>query len=252
MGNDKPFSRGGGDPFGSAYGGFNRGPRAQSYNYSSSPRGGESSFGFNPEDIFAEFFGGKNKRGGSGFSGGARAEAPQRGTDVNYTLNVPFVEACLGGKQRLTLPNRKTIDVNIPKGTNDGHKLRLRGQGEPGMEPGDAIIEVRVLPHPYFKREVDDILIELPISLLEAVAGAQVKVPTLDGHVTVKVPRYANAGTSLRLKGKGVPKVQGDAGDMFVKIKIMLPETPNDDLNNLIEKWGKKNAYDPRRKLGWS
>lgn len=195
------------------------------------------------EDIFAEFMGG----------GRGRRNAPQqRGADVTYSLAVPFTEACLGGKRRVTLSSGKTIDVTIPPGTEEGHKLRLRGQGqEGGAGAGDAIIEMHVEPHPYFIRKDNDITLEAPVSLPEAVLGATIKVPTLDGSVAVKVPKGANTGTSLRLKGKGIPVAKGDAGDMFVKLKIMLPDPLPEDLGEIIEKWAKKNAYDPRKKLGW-
>ena len=141
----------------------------------------------------------------------------------------------------------------MPLGTAEGHKLRLRGQGVTGLgEAGDAIIEIHVEPHPYFTRQGDDIQLEAPISLPEATLGASIKVPTLDGSVSVKIPKGANSGTTLRLKHKGIPKASGDPGDMFVKLKLMLPEPADESLNDVIEKWAKKNAYDPRKKLGWS
>jgi DnaJ-class molecular chaperone len=171
---------------------------------------------------------------------------------VTYSLAVPFVEASLGGKRRVTLTSGKTIDITVPPATEDGHKLRLRGLGQEGPGgAGDAIIEIHVEPHPYFTRKDGDITLEAPISLPEALLGASIKVPTLDGSVAVKVPKGANTGTTLRLKGKGIPAAKGEAGDMFVKLKIMLPDPPTDDLDELIEKWAKKHAYDPRKKLGW-
>jgi DnaJ-class molecular chaperone len=243
MGNERGFTRGGGDPFGRS-----GGPRSRSYSSSSSARPGQSSF--NPEDIFAEFFGGKSNRVRPDPFGGG--EMNQRGVDISYTLEVPFVEASKGGKQRVTLANGKTIDVNVPPGTKSGDKLRLRGLGQPGStEAGDALVEIRVMPHPFFTRDGNDIYLDLPISLPEAVSGAGIKVPTLDGYVTVKVPQGANAGTTLRLKGKGIVVPRGEPGDMFVKIKIVLPDQPDSELNDFIEKWSKKKAYDPRKKLGW-
>ena len=128
----------------------------------------------------------------------------------------------------------------------------MRGIGAAGLggEAGDAIVTIHVESHPHFTRKDHDLHLEAPISLPEAVLGASIKVPTLDGSVSIKVPKSASSGTMLRLKGKGVPK-GNDAGDMFVKLKIMLPEHPSDDLGTLVEKWAKKNAYDPRKKLGW-
>ena len=215
-----------------------------------SARGGEDPFaGFGGmEDIFAEFMGGGRQRRGAGK--GAHEQA--RGSDMTYTTQVPFVTACLGGKQRVTLTNDKTVEIIVPAGVEDGHKLRLRGQGLVGMggTAGDAIVEIRIDAHPFFTRKDRDISLDLPISLPEAVLGASVTVPTLDGHVAVKIPKGANAGTTLRLKGKGVDGAT--AGDMFVKVKITLPEPVPQDLTDFIEKWAKKNAYDPRQKAGFS
>jgi len=241
QGNERGFSRGGyggADPFG-GMGGFGAGRT----------RGSRRSQGFggiNPEDIFAEFFGG----GGGGQN--RYNQPPERGADVSYEIAIPFVEACLGGKKRVTLANNKTIDVNIPPGTEAGHKLRLRGLGQTGHgAAGDAMVEIKVTPHPFFTRQGQDIHLEAPISLPEAVLGGTVKVPTLDGSVALKIHKGASSGTMMRLKGKGVPRPKGEAGDMFVKLKIMLPESENADLTEVIEKWAKKNAYDPRKKLGW-
>ena len=230
-GAERAYARAGGNPFGG------RGR----------PYGGGSPFGgVDPDDLLAEFFGGGARR-----HGGGRGAAP-RGEDVTYELSIPFVEACLGGKRRVTLGNHKTLDVTIPPATEDGHKLRLRGLGAAGLgEAGDAIITIHVEPHSFFTRKEHDLHLEVPVSLPEAVLGASITVPTLDGSVAVKIPKGANSGTLLRLKGKGVPKNNQDFGDMFVKLKIVLPEPVPDDLATLVEKWAKKNAYDPRKKLGW-
>jgi len=237
MGNERGFSRGGGDPFGGM------GGRSRTYQRTYSGGGADAFGGLGAEAFFAEFFG--TNRGG-----GVRGSA--RGTDVTYTLSIPFAQACLGGKQRLTLADRKTIDVNIPPGTDDGEKLRLRGQGAAGVTvAGDAIIEIHVQPHAYFTRKGTDIHLEVPVSLPEAVFGANIKGPTLDGQVAVKVPRGANTGTTLRLRGKGVAKGKGEPGDMLVRLKVVLPEPMPDDLAEALEKWTKKHPYDPRKKLGW-
>jgi DnaJ-class molecular chaperone len=197
------------------------------------------------EDIFAQFMGGGRRA--HGFDPGSAG--PTRGGDVTYTISVSFVEACLGGKKRVTLGNDKTLDITIPAGVEQGHKLRLKGQGQSGGgAAGDAIIELHIEPHPFFTRKDRDVLVEIPVSLPEAILGASVTVPTLDGHVAVKVPKGANTGTTLRLKGKGV--ASNPAGDMFVKLKLVLPEPVPQDLTDFIEKWAKKNAYDPRKKAG--
>ncbi|MFY9288665.1 MAG: J domain-containing protein [Alphaproteobacteria bacterium] len=195
------------------------------------------------EDIFAQFMGGGR---------GKRGQPHAKGADVTYSLAIPFVDAARGGKRRVTLESGKTIDVTVPPGTQEGHKLRLRGQGQAGSGgTGDAIIEMHVEPHAFFTRQDNNILLEAPISLPEAVLGASMKVPTLDGHVSVKVPKGASTGTTLRLKGKGIPLNKTTHGDMLVKLKIVMPDPVPEDLSSFIEKWSKKNNYDPRKKLGW-
>ena len=228
QGNERAWS-GGGDPFGGA-----RSHRAYSGGDPFSQYGGF-------DDIFSEFMGGtKSKRSSAGTGSGG---------DAAYTLAIPFVEACLGGKRRVTLSAGKTVDINIPAGIDEGHKLRLRGQGLSAAH--DAIVEIHIEAHTYFTRKNTDIQVDVPISLPEAIMGASVKVPTLDGHVMVKVPKGASSGTTLRLKGKGIANIKGENGDMLAKLKIMLPESIPNDLGDFIEKWAKKNAYDPRKKLGW-
>lgn len=234
-----------GNERGFSYGHYGGGPHG-AYR-STHTRGRSGPFGFgaggiNPEDIFAEFFGGGKSRGFD-------PHEMQRGANVSYEITIPFVEACLGGKKRVTLSGNKTIDVNIPPGTEDGHKLRLRGLGQAGHGgTGDAIVEIKVAPHAFFRREGIHILLDVPVSLPESVLGSTITVPTLHGPVALKIPKGANTDTSLRLKGKGVPQAKGPAGDMLVKLKVMLPD--NGDLTGL-EKWAQKNAYDPRKKLGW-
>lgn len=238
QGNERGFHRGGygayggGDPFGGARG------RAGGFGFG----GG----GFDPDDFLSEFFG--SKRGGSS----RRGFEAERGSDVTYQVDISFIEACLGGKKRVNLPGGKAIDVTIPPGTQTGHKLRLRGMGNPGGGgAGDALIEMSVLSHPYFTREDHDIHVEAPISLAEAVLGGTIKVPTLSGAVALKVHKGANTGTVMRLKGKGVPRPKGEPGDMFVKLKIVLPDEGVDELAASVEKWAKKHPHDPRKKLGW-
>ena len=240
QGNERGYSGAGAgtDPFGSW----------RNHRGNTGHHGADPFSGINPEDIFAEFMGGM---GGSG-STRRGAQANMRGSDVTYTLSVPFVEACLGSKRRVTLVNGKTIDVTIPPGIVEGHKLRLRGQGQAGAGggAGDGIVEVHIEPHSYFTRKDNDVFLDTPISLPEAILGASIKVPTLDGQVSVKIPKGTNTDATLRLKGKGVPTGKDHAGDMFVKLKVMLPETISDDLVDFIEKWAKKNSYDPRSKFG--
>lgn len=202
------------------------------------------------DEFFNDIFGATRRRYSAGGGSGVKA----KGADVSYSVSVSFADACLGAKRRLTLSTGKTIDVNIPPGTRDQTRLRLKGQGLPGLGgagAGDAIVEVQVDNHPLFTRKDDDIHIEVPVTLPEAVLGAAIKVPTLDGQVAVKVPAGANSGTILRLKGKGIPNPDRKVtGDQYVKLVVMLPDKPDAELTSFIEKWSKGRDYDVRRKLG--
>jgi DnaJ-class molecular chaperone len=163
----------------------------------------------------------------------ARAPANRRGHDLEFRLPIEFVESIAGANKRLTLPDGSTLDVTIPPGIVEGQVLRLRGKGAPGSGKGgfgDALIEVEIRPDRSFTREGDDIYLELPVSLPEAVLGARIKVPTPTGAVTMTVPKGSNTGTILRLRGKGAPNHAGGHGDQFVKLKVMLPKVPYPEL----------------------
>jgi DnaJ-class molecular chaperone len=180
------------------------------------------------------------------------ADLRMRGQDVQYRLELEFLDAVNGGKKQLTLPDGSVLDVNIPAGTREGQILRLRGKGRPGLgggPPGDALIEIDVRPHALFTRKGDDIHVELPISLGEAVLGGKVKVPTPSGSVTMSVPKWANSGRVLRLKGKGVARPQGGHGDEYVTLKLMLPDKADADLEKIVAQWPGKD-YDPRNSMG--
>ena len=177
-----------------------------------------------------------------------QARANRRGRDLHYSLTVDFAESITGAAKRLTLPDGGTLDVTIPAGLVDGQILRLRGKGAPGTGKGghgDALIEVEVRPDPRFTREGDDISLELPISLSEAVLGGKVRVPTPTGDVTMTLPKGANTGTTMRLRGKGAPHVGGGHGDEFVKLKVVLPKGPDPALEAFVESWDRK-AFNPR------
>jgi DnaJ-class molecular chaperone len=185
------------------------------------------------DDIIAEIFGQQGRAG----------NIRRRGSDVHYHLALSFLDAVNGGKQQLKLPDGSTLDVAIPPGTQDGQVLRLRGKGRPGINggpPGDALIEIEVLPHPVFKRRGDDIHVEVPVPLADAVLGGKIGVPTPDGPVTMKVPKWTNTGTVLRLKGKGVPRADKTRGDEYVALKVMLPDKPDPELEQLIAQWRAK------------
>jgi DnaJ-class molecular chaperone len=199
-------------------------------------------------DLFGDLFG---ERGGmrEGGRGGARFSV--RGPDAQYRLEVDFLDAVNGTKTRITLPDGGTLDVAIPAGVTEGQVLRLKGKGGPGIgegEPGDALIEISVRPHPVFKREGDDIIVEVPITFDEAVLGSKVEVPTIGGRVFATVPPGSNTGQTLRLKGRGI-KTKSGTGDQLVKLSVVLPEPIDDDLKGFAETWREAHRYDPRRKL---
>jgi DnaJ-class molecular chaperone len=178
-----------------------------------------------------------------------RARANRRGEDLHYRLPIDFVESITGANKRLTLPEGGTLDVKIPPGLVDGQVLRLKGKGAPGTGKGghgDALIEVEVMPDRRFTREGDDISLEVPISLSEAVLGGRVRVPTPTGDVTVSVPKGSNTGTTLRLRGKGAPRRGGGHGDQFVKLKVVLPKSPDPELEAFVSNWEKGKAFNPR------
>ncbi len=198
-------------------------------------------------DIFAEFLRQRGQGGGGewssrGFSG--------RGSDLRYALEVPFLDAARGGKTRITLPTGGTLDVKIPEGTADGQTIRLRGKGSPGFgdgAPGDALVTLSVAAHPLFRREGDDIVISLPITIDEAVLGGKVAAPTIDGTVNLTVPKGASSGQVLRLRGRGVKRKGGTRGDQRVELRIVAPPKVDDDLAAFMETWRKTHKYDPRK-----
>jgi DnaJ-class molecular chaperone len=213
--------------------------------YAGRGEGGRSS-PFDADDIF-EMFNEDIRRRNS------EREAPRRrGADVNYSLSVDFIAASAGTKRRLTLPDGRTLDVTIPPGTLEGTVLRLRGQGQPGAAgAGDALIEIQVEPHPFFERRDNDIHVEVPVTLQEAVLGATITVPTIDGNVAVKVPKASNSGTTLRLRGRGIAAQKGGArGDQYVRLMISLPARIDDELKDFMERWSPSHSYRVRSKLG--
>ncbi len=194
------------------------------------------------DDIFADLFGARNRR------------VRRPGANVSYTVPISFLEAAKGAKKRIKLADGKTLDVNIPAGTEDRQALRLKGQGMPGVgggPAGDALVEVHIQPHSFFERKGINVHVELPVTLQEAVLGATVTVPTVHGSVSMKIPPGSNSGSTLRLKGKGIKARDSDEiGDQYVKLKVMLPERPDKELRDFIENWSRSHDYDPRRKAG--
>jgi DnaJ-class molecular chaperone len=182
---------------------------------------------------------------------GHRGNANARGSDVNYAMSVDFIEAVTGAKKRVTMADGRVLDLAIPPGLGDGQTLRLRGQGEPGRgsgSAGDVLVAIRVEPHRIFRREANDILSTVPVTLGEAMAGARVPVETVTGSVTLSIPRGSDSGTKLRLRGKGVPAKRGP-GDHIVEIRVVLPKHPDDDLIRYVVEWEGNHPYDPRKEL---
>ena len=204
--------------------------------------------GFDPEDlgdIFGEYFGGRFRDAGS-----RRESSPRRGRDARYQLEVSFLDAVNGATRRLTLPDGQTLDVRIPPGLEDGQVLRLRGKGASGTQgapSGDALIEVGVAPHRFFRREGRDIRLELPVTLREAVLGAKVNAPTPRGTVALNVPPRSDSGTQLRLRGRGVADGGGQsAGDLLVTLRLVLGPV-DAALEEFLRGWTPAASADPRR-----
>jgi DnaJ-class molecular chaperone len=213
-----------------------------SFRYGRSQGSPEADFG-DLGDIFAEF------------QRGRRGESFLRpGGDIHYTLPVDFLEAANGASKTVRMGDGKTLDIKIPAGIRDGQVLRLKGEGQPGIgggPPGDALVEVQILPHPRFPREGNDIHSVLPITLNEALSGGKVRAETIDGAVDVRIPKGANTGTKLRLRGKGVADAKGGTrGDHHLELRVVLPERPDPDLERLVAEWEGAHPYDPRTKGG--
>ncbi len=231
----RPFAGGGGGGFGGfeeVFRGFNPGQRRTEFRMEG---GGD--------DFFSELFGlGRGRRGHKG---------PRRGQDILYSVSIPFLDAARGSQQKIRLDTGKTLKVRIPAGVRDGQQIRLSGQGQKGASggrSGDALVEVRIKPHPFFERQGDDIHIAVPITLDEAVLGAKISIPTLGKPVSVTVPKGSSSGRKLRLKGKGVKRGK-TTGDQIVNLKIVLPEKSDRELEDFLGKWRRSHAYEVRKDL---
>lgn len=229
----KPTGFGAG--FGSGYGDgspFGQGgnPFGQGGTYYRSTGGGDFDFSsIFGDDIFSQFTGGRAGGFQSGF--GASGRRPRKGEDINYTMRIDFLSAARGDEKTVSL-NGKNINVKIPAGTIDGQTLRLKGLGQPspnGGSAGDVLITLNVDKHPYFSLDGNNIVMEMPITIKEAILGAKVTVPTITGKVAVNIPPYASSGEKLRLKGKGIK-----GGDQIITLKILSPKTPNSGLEEAL------------------
>jgi DnaJ-class molecular chaperone len=214
-------------------------------------RGGgyrESFEGVDLGDILGEMFGGGGSGRGAG-RGGGFGPFSQRGSDVRARLEIDLEDTIKGAKKRIGFSDGRTIDVTIPKGAQDGQTLRLKGQGASGRAgPGDAFIELSIAPHPIYRREGEVLVMDLPVTVYDAVLGGKVEAPTPDGAVNITIPKGSNAGAKLRLKGRGLSDAQGRRGDLFARLVITLPDRPDAELDAFAETWKAKRPYTPRRR----
>ena len=192
------------------------------------------------EDVFSEIFGRGGRRG------------PRKGSDLEYSITLDFMQAVKGAEVRISVPKRggvETITVKIPPGVKGGGRVRVPGKGEPGEGgSGDLYIITEVQPHRYLRRVDNDIYVDVPITIKEAVLGADIKVPAIDGMTTIKVPPGIRSGQRLRIKGKGV-YVAGGRGDEYVIIQIAAQKASDNRSKELIEEFSRINPYDPRKGL---
>ncbi|HEY3636897.1 MAG TPA: J domain-containing protein [Rhizomicrobium sp.] len=220
--------------------GFGGDPRDFQFNWR---EGGGNNGGINPEELLSEIFGGGGRR---------RRRQPRKGEDFSIAMTVSFEDAARGGTRRVFLPDGREVDVRIPVGVRDGQQIRLKGQGGPGAEngpSGDVLLSITVAAHPWLTRDNNNLRMDMPVSLGEAVLGGKVTAPTLTGPVTVTVPAGSNSGTSLRLKGKGIPSHGNQpAGDLYLRLIITLPDKPDAALKEFASEW--QPGYDPRTRLG--
>ncbi len=238
--------------------GFNPGGGGGSGGFRPGPGGAAPNFDFGGGDsgdlgdIFEGLFG--SKRAGGGFSSGFGRRPAPKGANTSYRLVVPFTDAATLAPQRIALGDGKTIDLKLPPGVETGTQMRLAGKGQPGAGgAGDAIVTIEVQPHRFFERQGDDVRLDLPISLSEAVLGASVRVPTVEGAVMLSVPKGSSSGKVLRLKGRGFHKksagTPGSRGDQLVTLMVDLP-VDDDALIEFVEGWPGKDKWNPRGKLG--
>jgi len=237
----------GGDPRTRGAGGF----QSRTFHTGGAGPGGFGGGGF--EDILNSMFSGGS---GRGRPGGGTFEFDPGGIaldlDINVAMSVSLEEAVKGAEKRVRLPTGKELNVKVPTGVVAGQQIRLKGQGDtaPGHPPGDLLITISIAPHPFFKVDGSDLRADLPITLYEAVLGGKVRVPTLGNAVELAIPKNTSSGRIFRLKGKGLPKGVGAAGDLLVTTRIMLPDGNDAELEALMQKWRDGHTYNPRSDLG--
>jgi DnaJ-class molecular chaperone len=190
-------------------------------------------------DILGDLFGGGGRRGGFA----------SRGANVKARVEIDLEEAVKGGKRRISFNDGRVLEVTIPVGAADGQMLRLKDQGSPGRAgPGDALIEIVIRPHPKFRREGDHLIMDVPITVPDAILGGKVQAPTPDGPVTLNVPKGSNTGAVLRLRKRGLADGNGRRGDLLARLVVTLPESPDSKLEEFAEEWRRERPYTPRQR----
>ena len=249
------------DQFGEAHDQMGGGSGGPKWTYSTGPQ----TYPFDLNDVFGGAAGGE---GGGGFAdlfkqfrrgtGQRRGTVPARGADLKHEFTVPFATAVLGGEAVLSIRraggNTETIRLKIPTGIDDGKKIRLRGQGEPGQAgapPGDILVTVRVSPHPHFRRTGKRLDVRVPVTLAEAALGAKIDVPTPQGTISLTVPPGTSSGARLRIKGHGVRPRDGAPGDLFAEIQIVLPAGLSEEERQKLADVSNAHPQNPRAELRW-
>lgn len=225
-------------------GGFGRRPAGgfEHFEFNVGGRPGQGGH-FDPSDLFGDIFGAARR---------SQSRPAPRGEDVTGHVTIDLAEAARGGKAIVSLPTGRKLEVLIPAGIEDGKQIRLKGQGHAsqfGGEPGDALVTVSIAKHPFLRVDGRDLRLDLPVTLYEAVLGAKVNVPTLGGKVELNIPAGSNGGRTLRLRGKGLPNPGGGSGDLFVALRITLPDERDPALTALMQEWKEQKPYDPRKDL---
>lgn len=224
-------------------GGFGGGPQSGGAGWS--PRGGQfDQGGVDLNDILGDMFGQRGAGGPRGFG-----NFTSKGQDLRARLEIDLEDAIRGGKKRIAFSDGRTVEVAIPKGAQDGQTLRLKGQGAPGRGGnGDAMIELTFRPHPIYRRDGDNLEMDVPISVPDAVLGGKVEAPTPDGTVSLTVPKGSNSGQQLRLKGRGFIDAKGKRGDLVARLVVTLPDATDSQLESFAQEWRAKRPYAPKRK----
>jgi len=255
------------DQFGSDFDPSAAGAHPGGWRYTTSS--GPQTYPFDVNDL-NDLFGGGGGEAGGGFAdlfkqfnrgrGARRAQRPaaERGNDLKHELTIPFSSAVLGGEAALTVQRQngdlETIKVKIPAGVDDGKRIRLRGQGEPGSgngSAGDILLTIRVSPHPHFRRSGDRLDVRVPITLAEAIQGATIDVPTPHGTISLKVPPNTSSGKRLRIKGQGVKPANQPAGDLFAELQIELPQNLTEEERKQLAEIANRHPQHPRADLRW-